>query len=232
MTLRRARQLLDGLDEDIARQFVNWTYFLNGREKAALLRANAQGNQYAHGAGLPSERIVQQYLDESPLPDIGNRMLHLDVQTFLVDNILEYTDKMSMAVGLEVRVPYLDHRIVEHSLTIPFGHKLRGKHSKIILRDAFADLLPPLSQKAPKRGFNAPLAVWMRDHLDSYFDRYMSREAVAEQGIFVWEALQHLRHLHRTGKRDTSYALFAILMFDVWYRTYLLGHAGVEAMLN
>jgi asparagine synthase (glutamine-hydrolysing) len=232
MTLRRARQLLNGLDEDVARQFVNWTYFLNARDKAALLRANGQGDQYAHGSVLPSERIVRQYLDESPLPDIGNRMLHLDVQTFLVDNILEYTDKMSMAVGLEVRVPYLDHRIVEHSLAIPFGRKLRGKHSKIILRDAFADLLPPLSQKAPKRGFNAPLAVWMRDHLDSYFDRYMRREATAQQGIFAWEALQHLRHLHRTGKRDTSYELFAIIMFDVWYRTYLLGHAGVEAMLN
>ncbi len=142
------------------------------------------------------------------------------MQTFLVANRLEYTDKMSMASALEVRVPYLDYRFVERSLKVPFRYKLRGGNGKAILRETFQDLLPECNQQLPKKGFNAPLAVWMRNHLDSYFDRHMSRAAVARQGILNWDYLQLLRQQHRSGKRDNSYELFAILTFDAWYTKY------------
>ena len=139
---------------------------------------------------------------------------------------------MSMAVGLEVRVPYLDHRVVEHSLAIPFEDKLRGSKSKVILKDAFADLLPEASHKAPKKGFNVPLAIWMRDSLDGYFDRQMSRSVVEKEGILSWEYIQLLRHQHRTGKRDNSYQLFAIMMFDVWYGKYILQAEAHDPILQ
>ena len=221
-TLRRAQKFLYGLDGDFARQFVKWTYFLDEEGKRDLLHQSVQTRERDGAGFLASERIIRQYLAESPLDDFGNRVLHLDVQTFLLDNILEYTDKMSMAVGLEVRVPYLDHRVVEHSLAIPFHYKLRGAKSKIILKDAFADLLPELNQRAPKKGFNVPLAIWMRDRLDHYFDRHMGRAEIERQGILNWDYIQLLRQHHRTGKRDVSYELFSIIMFDVWYRKYIL----------
>jgi asparagine synthase (glutamine-hydrolysing) len=229
MTLRRARQFLDGLDDDFARQFVNWTYFLNERQKHSLLRQVERAGA-GHDVGiLPSERIVRRSLDESSISDFGNRVLHLDVQTFLPDNILEYTDKMSMAVSLEVRVPYLDYRFVERSLKIPFAHKLRGGKGKAILKDVFADILPEENIKAPKKGFNFPLAVWMRDHFDGYFDRQMGEQMVRREGILNWDYIQLLRGQHRAGKADNSYALFSIIMFDVWYRKYI---SGAEATLT
>ena len=221
-TLRRARRFLDGLHEDFARQFVRWTYFLTEEQKRLLLKHPAWTGGRGNGIVVPSDRIVRRYLEESPLQDLGNRVLHLDVQTFLPDNILEYTDKMSMAVGLEVRVPYLDHRVVEHALRIPFHYKLRGVQSKVILKETFADLLPERNQRSPKKGFNVPLAIWMRDHLDSYFDQYMSWVEVERQGILNWEYIQLLRQQHRAGKQDNSYELFSIIMFDVWYRKYIL----------
>lgn len=222
MTLRRARQFLDGLDEDFARQFVKWTYFLDEERKGILLHPRLQTSVQGSNGFLPSDRIVRQYLADSPLQDFGNRVLHLDVQTFLLDNLLEYTDKMSMAVGLEVRVPYLDHRVVAHSLTIPFYYKLQRGKSKIILKEAFADLLPATNRRAPKKGFNVPLAAWMRDRLDRYFDQNMSRSEIERQGIFDWEYIQLLRYEHQAGKRDNSYELFSLIMFDVWYRKYML----------
>jgi asparagine synthase (glutamine-hydrolysing) len=221
-TLRRARQFLGGLDEDFVREFVNWTYFLNEKQKKLLMREMAHPNGGQNGGFLPSDRIVRRYLKESSLDDFGNRVLHLDVQTFLPDNILEYTDKMSMAVSLEVRVPYLDPRVVEHSLTFPFRNKLRAGKSKAILKEAFADLLPAENSKAPKKGFNFPLAIWMRDYLDQYFDRRMSREEVERQAIFNWDYIKLLREQHLQGKADNSYPLFSIVMFDVWYRKYIL----------
>ena len=221
-TLRRARQFLSGLDKDFARQFVNWTYFLADGQKRSLMNGVTRAVE-PPGGFLPSERVVRRHLEESPLDDFGNRVLHLDVQTFLPGNILEYTDKMSMAASLEVRVPYLDHRVVEHSLSFPFRHKLRRGRGKRILKEAFADLLPAENYKAPKRGFNFPLSVWMRDYFDHYFDRLMSRAEVARHGIFNWDYIRLLREQHRSGKNDNSYALFSVIMFDAWYRKYMLG---------
>ncbi len=232
MTLRRMRRLLDGLDEDFARQFMKWTYFLDDTQKKLLLNHLAYATGGANGGCLPSDRIIRRYLQDSPQADFGNRVLHLDLQTFLPDNLLEYTDKMSMAVGLEVRVPYLDYRVVEHSLAIPFHDKLRGGKSKVILKETFADLLPDANRKAPKKALNVPLAIWMRDRLDRYFDHSMSRAEVERQAIFNWEYIQLLRDQHRAGKRDNSYELFSIIMFDVWYRKYILQVSPSEGTLH
>lgn len=221
-TLGRARRLLEGLDEDFARQFVKWTYFFDEEQKRSLLTQKVRTRSSQRNGFLPSDRVVRHQLEGSSFEDFGNRVLHLDTQTFLPDNLLEYTDKMSMAVGLEVRVPYLDHRVVEYSFSIPFHDKLRMGKSKFILKDAFGDLLPRTSRKGGKKGFNAPLAIWMRDHLDRYFGRNMTRESVEQEGIFNWEYIQMLRQQHRTGRCDRSCEIFSIIMFDVWYRKYML----------
>ena len=214
--LRRARQFLDGLDRDFAQEFVNWTYFLKEEQKQSLL---AQPTR--NGGFLRSARIVDELLKQSNGEEPGNRALAVDVQTFLPDNVLEYTDKMSMAVSLEVRVPYLDYRVVEHALSTPFRYKLRSGKSKLILKDTFDDLLPQENAAAPKKGFNFPLAVWMRDYFDSYFDSHMDESYVREQGILNWDYIQALRKQHRTGKSDNSYPLFSLIMFDKWYRKYM-----------
>jgi asparagine synthase (glutamine-hydrolysing) len=217
-SLRRARQFVSGIDSDFAREFVNWTYFLKEDEKRQLLCSGESNGGY-----LPAERIVRRFLDESGLDDSGNRALHADIQTFLPDNILEYTDKMSMAVSLEVRVPYLDYRVIEHSLRVPFEHKLRAGQSKVMLKETFADLLPKENLQAPKKGFNFPLATWMRDTFDSYFDTTMTQQQVEREGIFNWAYIQRLRDQHKAGKSDNSYPLFSLITFDAWYRKYITG---------
>jgi asparagine synthase (glutamine-hydrolysing) len=217
MRLRRAREFFEGWDSDPVRRMVAWTYFLNGHRKDALLAAKA------HPPLAPSERIMAAHLTDNGLEDEGNRLLAADVATFLLDNVLAYSDRMSMAVGLEVRVPYLDHELVQLAFRIPFRDKLQGRRTKVALRGAFRGLVPDAVLRGPKKGFNVPLGLWMRDHLDVYFDRYMDRRWVRDQGIFDWEQLQRLRVEHRAGRRDNSHPLFGILMFDAWYRRYLLG---------
>jgi asparagine synthase (glutamine-hydrolysing) len=153
--------------------------------------------------------------------DDGNRYSCLDVETFLPDNLLEYSDKMSMAWALELRVPYLDPRIVELAFQIPFSMKLNQRGSKVILRETFSDLIPAENLKAPKKGFNVPLGSWMRTKLDRYFDELLPRHYVLREGIFEYENIQQLREEHRRGQRDNAYELFAILIFDTWYRKYI-----------
>ena len=216
--LRRAREFLDGLDSDFTRQFTNWTYYLDEKEKRSLLRGPAGDPNLK-----PAHRIVRELLEDESVADFGNRVLAVDVQTFLLDNLLEYTDKMSMAVGLEVRVPYLDPRVVATALAIPFADKLDRRRGKVVLREIFSDLLPPVVQSAPKKGFVAPLGIWLKESLDSYFDQHMGSDRSETRQLLDWSYIQELRRAHRSGACDYSTELFSIMMFDTWYRNYIVG---------
>ncbi|MEP7271869.1 MAG: asparagine synthase (glutamine-hydrolyzing) [Acidobacteriota bacterium] len=213
--LHRVRALLDGIDRDPARQYMRWVYYLDEERKTRLLARR-------NGALLPSHRVLAEHLAAIPSNfDSGNRYSFLDVETFLPDNLLEYSDKMSMASSLELRVPYLDPRVVELAFRIPFSMKLRGNQSKAIMRNAFADLIPIENQLLPKKGFNVPLGAWMRTKLDRYFDERMPQTYIEQEGIFSYEYIMHLREEHRRGRRDNAYELFAVLIFDTWYRKYM-----------
>ncbi len=215
--LHRVRALLAGLDADPARQYLKWVYYLDEDRKAKLFGKAANGNQSSH-------RVLQTHLDQIPPNwDDGNRFSYLDVETFLPDNLLEYSDKMSMAWALELRVPFLDPRVVELAFQIPFSMKLNREGSKMILRKTFADLIPPENLRAPKKGFNVPLGGWMRTKLDRFFDELLPRDYVRREGIFDYNYIQQLREEHRRGQRDNAYELFAILIFDTWYRKYITG---------
>jgi asparagine synthase (glutamine-hydrolysing) len=228
--LRRARQFVSGMPLEDVERFAHWTYFMGSAEKERLLTGR--------GATLcnweRSERVLRQVLGNSPLAEADNRLLHLDVTTFLVDNLLEYTDKMSMAVSLESRVPLLDHDFVEFSLNVPYRFKMNGGRTKVLLRDVFSRFLPPAARRAPKKGFNAPLSHWMRNTLDDYFeasqhDRHPLKDRLGadigttwqDEGVLNWSFIQHLRQQHRNGKADFSYELFSILVFDLWWRKYV-----------
>lgn len=215
--LHRIRALLAGLDDDEATQYLQWVYYLNEERKTQLLKPHAGGMR-------PAARILAEHLRDIPreLED-GNRFSLLDVQTFLPDNLLEYSDKMSMAWALELRVPYLDPRVVEFAFKLPFSTKLNRRGNKVILRETFADLIPPEHQRAPKKGFNVPLGNWMRTKLDRYFDELLPRSYVEHEGIFHYDYIQLLRTEHQRGQRDNGYELFAILIFDAWYRRYVTG---------
>ena len=217
--LHRIRALLGGLDRDPARQYLQWVYYLDEARKTDLL-ARKNGSLAAH-------RVLQAHLDHIPRGwDNGNRFSYLDVETFLPDNLLEYSDKMSMAWALELRVPFLDPRLVELAFRIPFNLKLNRQGSKVILRRAFADLIPAENARVPKKGFNVPLGSWMRTKLDRYFDELLPREYVEREGIFDYDTITRMRAEHRQGKRDNAYELFAVLIFDTWYRKYIKGEEG------
>jgi asparagine synthase (glutamine-hydrolysing) len=214
---RRAKLLLRGAGERFSEQWVRWTYYFSDREKEVLLAPL----RIRHPGLFPAVRIVDGLMREAGNLDLGTRAQYADLMTFLPDNVLEYTDRSSMAVSLEVRVPFLDHRIVECSFRTPFSQKLHRGQSKMVLRQAFADLIPPENARAPKRGFSPPLAMWMDRELDRYFDRDLTRDYVELTGIFDWDEIQRLRIEHRHRITDNSMKLFGILMFDRWWRRHL-----------
>jgi asparagine synthase (glutamine-hydrolysing) len=217
---RRLKLFLRGAGQALPEQYLRWTYYLTEAEKQHLLAPAA-----ARFRGVePSARHLAGRLAQAAwLPDLGTRVQYADLETFLADNVLEYTDRTTMAVSLEARVPFLDPRVVAWSFRRPFREKLASGTTKRLLRRAFGDLIPAENLAAPKRGFCPPLAAWMAGPLDRYFDAHMDQRYVARQGLFDWTVIQALRETHRRRRRDTSMELFGLIMFDVWWRRYVEG---------
>ena len=159
-----------------------------------------------------------------PLPDsVGplDRMLALEQRFFLADHNLTYTDKMSMAVGVEVRVPFLDLELVEFAARIPISLKQRGSEGKWILKKAMEPYLPHEVIYRPKSGFGAPLRRWMQHDLRELLGDLLSVSGLKRRGLFEPAAVQRLIAANDAGKVDASYTLLALLCIEIWCRTYL-----------
>ncbi len=174
---------------------------------------------------LGDEAAAAQMLDflrplsHSVLP--LDRTLALEQRFFLADHNLIYTDKMSMAVGVEVRVPFLDLDLVDFAARIPVGMKQRGKEGKWVLKKAMEPYLPLEVIYRPKSGFGAPLRHWMRYELRELLGDLLSVDSLKRRGLFDPVAVQRLIAANDEGKVDASYTLLSLLCIEIWCRAFL-----------
>lgn len=149
---------------------------------------------------------------------IVDKVLHLDTVSELPGDILTKVDRMSMAHSLEVRVPLLDHVLVEYVSRLPLSYKLRGQTGKYIFKKAFGSLLPPETLNRSKMGFAIPLRHWFaRDLYDFLRDVLLDSRAV-QRGYFQPAFLQTLMGEHARGRRDHSYMLWSLMALELWHR--------------
>ncbi len=156
------------------------------------------------------------------------RMLTLDQRFFLADHNLIYTDKMSMAAGVEVRVPFLDIDLVDYAARIPVKLKQHGRVGKWVLKKAMEPYLPHDIIYRPKTGFGAPLRRWMRNELRPLLGDLLSAEGLKKNGIFDANAVQQLIRNNDAGKVDAAYTLLSILTIEIWCRAFSKGSMAVE----
>jgi len=150
------------------------------------------------------------------LPDEVAMAQRHDLLTYLPDDLLVKTDMASMATSLELRAPMLDHRLVGLGLSLPPEQKVARGRGKVILREAFADMLPPEAARRPKRGFAVPLGRWLREQLREELTETLLDEGLAARGIFRKEALAGLINDHLGGRGDHRHRLWALLVLARW----------------
>ena len=167
----------------------------------------------------PARWFCELY-EDADLPDEVARAQRHDLMTYLPDDLLVKTDIASMASSLELRAPMLDHRVVELGLSLPTERKLNRRRGKLILREAFGDLLPAGVFTRPKRGFAVPLARWLREDLKDEMCDTLLDSALADRGIFQTEALAGLIADHLGGRADHSHRLWALLVLARWLAKY------------
>jgi asparagine synthase (glutamine-hydrolysing) len=151
-----------------------------------------------------------------------NSILYSDLKDSLPGDMLTKVDWMSMKNSLEVRVPLLDHRVVELAFKMKGSLKLNNGRTKYILKEAFKDLLPSSLYNRPKAGFEVPISRWLKTDLKFLIDQYLAKEKLREQGIFDFEIVDNLIQKHLSNKTDTSWMLWNLIVFQHWYQNYFL----------
>jgi len=151
-----------------------------------------------------------------------NSILYSDLKDSLPGDMLTKVDWMSMKNSLEVRVPLLDHRVVELAFRMKGSLKLNNGRTKFILKEAFKDLLPISLSNRSKAGFEVPISRWLKTDLKFLIDKYLTDETLKEQGIFDFEIVEDLIQKHLSNKTDTSWMLWNLIVFQHWYRNFFL----------
>jgi len=150
-------------------------------------------------------------------------MLLADTGPWLADNLLERGDRMTMAASVELRPPFLDHRLVELAFRLPASMKVRGGTGKWILRRVAADLLPPQVLARPKEGFRVPLDEWFRGGLrDLAWDQLLSPGSFVTS-VFDRSAVERLLERHQRGEQDEDIRIWTLLGLEMWHEQCIVG---------
>ena len=147
-------------------------------------------------------------------------MLYLDLKGYLGEGVLTKVDRASMACSLEVRVPLLDHRVVELASSLPMHLKLRRVTTKYVLKRALAGVLPRDILERPKKGFGIPLGRWFRGELAPMLRDVCAPEVIRRAGLFRPEAVGRLLAEHAEGRHDHRKKLYTLLAFQLWASRY------------
>jgi len=166
--------------------------------------------------------VHQSYFDRVKDANFLNQMLYLDTKTFMVSLNLTYTDKMSMASSVEVRVPFLDRELAEFlAWEVPPYLKIKGFTTKYILRKAMDGILPSQVLKAPKAGFGAPVGYWLTYDLRPMVEDLLSESAVCQRGYFNPKIVRHMVVQHMSGQYDWAMQIWQLLTLEIWLQIFI-----------
>jgi len=173
---------------------------------------------------------TQHLLDQAPVPDMRDRFIHADLCRYLPEDVLFKVDRMSMANSLEVRVPLLDHHLMEWVLRLPFDMRFRAGRGKYLLRKLAVRYLPPEILKPRKQGFTIPIGDWLRGELGNWVEGLFRSPSFENRRIIRKDAALELLAMHRTGRYELGHRIWQLVMFEVWARLWLDRLEGKDLM--
>ncbi len=199
-------------------RYWSWAGFTSEVGAMNLMSASARERLSLQAFEARKEAILKYIPDKEIVSDL----LYTDVHMVLTNDMLTKVDLMSMANSLEVRVPFLDHKVVEFAFSIPDDSKINGSMRKRILQDAFRDILPENLYNRPKKGFEVPMLKWLRREMKSkIINDLLEDDFVREQGIFQIDEVRRLKkQLFSSNPGDVHARVWGLLVFQHWWKRY------------
>jgi len=171
-------------------------------------------------AGRRTEDLVRDLYAAAGTSDPLNRALFVDFQSLLPDQVLPFVDRLSMAHSVEVRPPFLDHRMIELAATIPGAMKIKAGRVKHILKEAVRDLLPQDLLDRPKEGFIMPINEWILARLRPEVEALLSPASLAAHGLIAPEPVQAMLAAHYAGTANHGNRIWNLMMLQSWWKKY------------
>ncbi|MBL7644680.1 MAG: asparagine synthase (glutamine-hydrolyzing) [Candidatus Hydrogenedentes bacterium] len=216
-SIRRLQGFVTAQGRDPVARYAAWTVYhdrasLDGLYAPELRRQLAGRDPLAHLRALATE--------SASLGPV-NQAMYLDLNTFLPNNVLRYGDRMSMAHGLELRVPLADPVLASTFLSMPVRFKVDGGTTKVLLREHLKGRVPDGVITRPKLGLNPPMGAWLNDALRPILEDHLSEACLKQRGCFAPAAVAKLMEEHRRGWRDHTWRLWSLIVFEEWRRAYM-----------
>ncbi|MBT4076799.1 MAG: asparagine synthase (glutamine-hydrolyzing) [Gammaproteobacteria bacterium] len=216
--LRRIAKAMRYMGKNADERIASYFYWLDPAQSLNLLHPDLK-------AQLVETDVSQALMDSLQCvenePERLNKMLYLEAKYFLADHNLSYTDKVSMATGVEVRVPLLDPDLILLATQLPVHMKQRGKEGKWIFKRAMEPYLPNDVIYRPKTGFGVPLRRWLREELSSVVEELLSESSLTARGVFDPKAVKKLILDDKAGRIDATYSIFGLICIEMWCRRFI-----------
>jgi asparagine synthase (glutamine-hydrolysing) len=217
--INMAKRFVEGLEHPQALGHARWRNFLGEAVRRECFTAEALGRMDSPAAAHILDLFARAD-SHSPL----NRSLYVDLKSYLSDNILVKVDRMSMAVSLEARVPYLDTDMVELAFQVPERFKVKNRRTKLLLKKVAARRVPRECVYRPKEGFSIPMKTWLNGPLRPLLEELLDGAALKKDGLFRPETVERLKQEHQANRANHSHILWALIVFQSWKNKWLNGH--------
>ncbi len=217
-TPRRVREFLSSLALTPDAMYLSWVGYYSLAQRSRLLLPDVQ-KALKSPLAAPEQFMAALFASRAE-NSFFHRARNADLYSFLPGNVLTYGDRMSSAHGLEVREPLLDHRLLEFMCRLPVRYHIGENGQKSLFKKAMQEILPESVLKRPKLGFNPPMGLWINEALKGLVDDTLSPETLRRRNLLDPALVGELLKAHRTGTRDHSLPLYALLNLELWLREY------------
>lgn len=215
--LRQAKRFFSATTRPMAIRYGRWVGYFTEEAKRRLYSRELRSSLNGH---CPQDWLQSLFAEAQGLDPVDSAMA-VDTRSYLPYDLLVKVDITTMANSLEARSPFLDHEVMELAARLPVHLKLRGKQSKYLLKRTFADLLPPANVNRRKMGFGVPLGQWFRGPLRPLLEDGLLSEQLARRKYFDEGVIRSLVADHVQQRADHSFALWNLLMLELWHREFI-----------
>ncbi|MBI3793120.1 MAG: asparagine synthase (glutamine-hydrolyzing) [Nitrospinae bacterium] len=226
---RRLAKYLRYADLDMEDGLVSYFLWMDESVSRGLYSGDFRRELGDFGATMPLKKSLGKLAGEG---NWLNKMLYLEGKYFLPDHNLNFTDKMGMAAGVEIRVPFLDYELVEFASKIPPKHKVVGNEAKYIFKKAMEPFLPGEIIYRPKTGFSGAVRGWLHGGMSEMVNEVLGERSLKRHGIFDPKPVANILAMDKQGKVDAAYSILTILCVELWCSAFLDGNTPTLGARN